>query len=738
MVTHCWGIVVSNTIIAAILAVVVAFLGRIWRHPAALHFLWVLVLAKLVTPPLISLPILLPASDAPLLAEGLEPSHDNRDALSDATATARVDQLARTTDTARSTSAAQPSVTDFGSALSLQPPRMAWLTIMAWAWGIGGFLMASAHVVRILRFQPLLRAATPAARSVVNMAVRISWRMRLKPVPEILLLPVRVTPSVWFLGGRPRVLLPAGLFERLDAQEQEAILAHELGHIRRKDHWVRLLELLVSTLFWWNPVVWWACRMIRDLEEQCCDGLVLGALPHGARAYANALIDTLDFLSERSLAVPSVATRAVTYDSIERRIKMLRVSNSLTSLSRRRMAFMLAISALPMSIAFAAQPGQDGPSTPVGVATPARAAVERHPVNKLVKDFPEKAGLSTPEASLAAYNRASAGNDAKAVLELGWWRFGPQEIREVERFWSQNPPETAIYKQALLDSEILEVLTYRDDYAAVVSKLKFPVEGAGRYPFSSRAFGRIDGVWRNLGEDRLPSVEMARNNFDRKKDRLWQAFVKVRDGVKNGKPLSAHDGSADETVRNAAGEQIGISIVKADLIGRVEWWFLHNARDITARKSIEWGEVQTDKEGNRTIRYKYYATIWDKDVYVMNQVFSFDSEGNILRVDDIKGFPQKKPARPSDVCTQAGMKELVEDFFSKNFRDVTSRETIEWGDVAKAENGNSSIRYKYRATIWDKDTKNMDQTFTFNPKGEFVSVKDVSGFPQKPPATTAK
>lgn len=41
-------------------------------------------------------------------------------------------------------------------------------------------------------------------------------------------------------------------------------------------------------------------------------------------------------------------------------------------------------------------------------------------------------------------------------------------------------------------------------------------------------------------------------------------------------------------------------------------------------------------------------------------------------------------------------------------------------------------RYKYNATIWDKDVQIMNQVFTFAPKGEFVSVKNVEGFPQKP------
>jgi hypothetical protein len=78
------------------------------------------------------------------------------------------------------------------------------------------------------------------------------------------------------------------------------------------------------------------------------------------------------------------------------------------------------------------------------------------------------------------------------------------------------------------------------------------------------------------------------------------------------------------------------------------------------------------------------------------------------------------------------MKALVEDFFTKNFRDITSRESIQWGEVTRTEDGNSSIRYKYRAEIWNTDTKIMNQVFTFDPKGTFLSVKDVEGFPRDP------
>ena len=80
------------------------------------------------------------------------------------------------------------------------------------------------------------------------------------------------------------------------------------------------------------------------------------------------------------------------------------------------------------------------------------------------------------------------------------------------------------------------------------------------------------------------------------------------------------------------------------------------------------------------------------------------------------------------------MNELVEDFFTRNFRDITERENPEWGEVTKTPDGNYSIRYKYLATIWDKDKKPMDQTFTFNAKGEFVSVKDTAAAASSEPS----
>jgi hypothetical protein len=143
------------------------------------------------------------------------------------------------------------------------------------------------------------------------------------------------------------------LFAQLDPPAQEAIVAHELAHIRRRDHWVRLLELTITTLYWWHPVAWWACRVLRELEEQCCDSMVLGAVAWDGRAYATALVDTLDYLCDRSLALPPVATGANALASLSRRIKMLKNPTPVRPLTVGRLLLLLTVAAVPMTLAFA-------------------------------------------------------------------------------------------------------------------------------------------------------------------------------------------------------------------------------------------------------------------------------------------------------------------------------------------------------------------------------------------------
>src|ERR1051325_3974886 len=76
---------------------------------------------------------------------------------------------------------------------------------------------------------------------------------------------------------RPVILLPAASVAGLSPAPLEAILAHELAHIRRHDYAVNLIQNVIETLMFYHPAVWWISNCIREEREHCCDDLAVAA-----------------------------------------------------------------------------------------------------------------------------------------------------------------------------------------------------------------------------------------------------------------------------------------------------------------------------------------------------------------------------------------------------------------------------------------------------------------------------
>jgi beta-lactamase regulating signal transducer with metallopeptidase domain len=316
----------SNAVAASALAVVAAVVGYFCRRPAVRHALWLLVLLKLVTPPVyvavprpadptatpvaLALPAdeaLAPAPDADLLAAG-----DAVEVVVEEDVVGLREDLAVTLQAEpREEPAGTPPAG--GAAFPWQP-----LVLAAWLGGSAVWLALAA--LRARRFARLLRYGRPAPAALQREAAGLAARLGMARAPAVRLLPGRVSPMLW---AARLLLLPAGLLDRLDAAGRRTLLAHELAHLRRRDHWVRLFELLVTALFWWHPVVWWARRELREAEEQCCDAWVLWALPASAKTYALALVETVDFLSEARPALPALASGMGHVHDLRRRVTMI-------------------------------------------------------------------------------------------------------------------------------------------------------------------------------------------------------------------------------------------------------------------------------------------------------------------------------------------------------------------------------------------------------------------------------
>ena len=390
------GIALSNAAAAIALALLAAAVGRFARRPAAAHALWVLVLLKLVTPPVWTVPITVaiapgepspavmavsPAIESPRRTPPAEFAANRNDFLRAEEASfddPAVDlaELAPVDGEPADHMGASPVLPSFapnrviarnGTAAAAPAPGIGKRARADWArwqplivpaacgvWTAGTIAFLMIVFVRVVRFRRCLRYATPAPPELQQRAAALARKMGIRRCPSVWLVPGAVSPMLWALGPA-RVLVPAELWDRLDDGERDSLLAHELAHLRRRDHWVRWLEVLATAAYWWHPICWWARRALREAEEQCCDAWVLWAQPDGLPAYAAALLETLDFLSARPgsdppaggaervsrfsprplrSAVPVLASGMGQFHQLKRRFVMLRQGDVPRALTR--------------------------------------------------------------------------------------------------------------------------------------------------------------------------------------------------------------------------------------------------------------------------------------------------------------------------------------------------------------------------------------------------------------------
>ena len=145
-----------------------------------------------------------------------------------------------------------------------------------------GRLLLGAAGVRRLR-----RRRAAISGDIWNRAAGVAERMGLREVPGLFASPVaRESLVTGFL--RPMVLLPTAWLVEMPPAMLEAVIAHELAHIRRFDLWVNLFQRFLETLLFYHPAVWWLSRRVRQAREMCCDELAAAAT--GERVvYASAL-----------------------------------------------------------------------------------------------------------------------------------------------------------------------------------------------------------------------------------------------------------------------------------------------------------------------------------------------------------------------------------------------------------------------------------------------------------------
>lgn len=144
--------------------------------------------------------------------------------------------------------------------------------------------------------------ARSVAESHLDLLNRVSGKLGVTRRVALLESSLAAVPGVMGIM-RPAILLPVGLVSGMPPDQIEALLAHELAHIRRHDYLVNIVQNVAETLFFYHPAVWWISHEVRLEREHCADELALTAFGNRV-VYAKALAGVAEFFNHRhSLAV---------------------------------------------------------------------------------------------------------------------------------------------------------------------------------------------------------------------------------------------------------------------------------------------------------------------------------------------------------------------------------------------------------------------------------------------------
>jgi beta-lactamase regulating signal transducer with metallopeptidase domain len=187
----------------------------------------------------------------------------------------------------------EPAPVTFGERLR------AWLPWLVLAWMMGVVAMSARQLTAWGVVQRLRRRWVKPVEARWEAALaRLAERLAVNRPVRLLESAVVEVPSLigWL---KPVILLPASALTGLTPGQIEAILAHELAHVRRNDYAINLAQTVIETLLFYHPAVWWVSRRVRVERENCCDDLVV-QISGDPRGYALALTRMEELRTEAS------------------------------------------------------------------------------------------------------------------------------------------------------------------------------------------------------------------------------------------------------------------------------------------------------------------------------------------------------------------------------------------------------------------------------------------------------
>jgi bla regulator protein blaR1 len=198
-------------------------------------------------------------------------------------------------------------------------------------WLCGLIVVFFTWIARWRRISEFMRGAKPMREGrEVRALRRLERKGGITTRIEIFLSRASLEPGIFGIA-RPILVWPDGISARLDDAHVEAILAHEIGHVRRRDNLFAAIHMFVEAIFWFHPLVWFLGTRLVEEREVACDEevLELGSAP---QVYAESILKICEFCVESPLACISGVTGA----DLKKRIVRIMTRGAALKLDFRR------------------------------------------------------------------------------------------------------------------------------------------------------------------------------------------------------------------------------------------------------------------------------------------------------------------------------------------------------------------------------------------------------------------
>jgi beta-lactamase regulating signal transducer with metallopeptidase domain len=343
VVEYLWAQSLQLAVLVAVVSVMSLLLKRKSAHIR--YLLWLILLVKCVIPPFFSVALKVYPPEPKIITSSSSISENTPASQKTLIPASYLSQFSSDSDVIEKP---KSSLLKEWSEVSFY----SWLTI---AWYIGLILFLFIAIKKIVHTNRWIRRSRRKLPPELNKEVaEMLVGLRIKSRPKFWSMSGLHEPIVW---GFPRgsIYLPSHFHKCLKFENRYSVLTHELYHCLRYDALVNFVQIIIQSIFWFNPLVWLANRKIRSEREKCCDEAAIARLKISPERYGEAVIEALESKQQMNQPVPEMAITGRIKNLTERIMTIMGPGKKFyqrPSIVTMMISILFALLVIPTSMAF--------------------------------------------------------------------------------------------------------------------------------------------------------------------------------------------------------------------------------------------------------------------------------------------------------------------------------------------------------------------------------------------------